>query len=111
VVAQDHGRPVADAREQAGGLVGMDRDALEVVVRQLAVQLGTVEVGLLQAAQQTGHRHAGRGVGVHDAMGVGYRVVDGGMYRQAGRVDRVGRAVEHIALDVDLDQVAGGDSL
>lgn len=53
-----------------------------------------------------GHSDTGRGVGVHDAMSVIQAVVDSRMHCEAGGIHRMSRSVEHIALQVDLHEVA-----
>ena len=47
VIAQDDGLFVADAAQQARRFVGVDGDALEVVVGHHVVQLGAVKIRLL----------------------------------------------------------------
>jgi hypothetical protein len=71
--------------------------------------LGSIKIRLLQAALQTSHRHTCRGVGVHHAMRSGQAFVHRSMHCETRRVDRVGRTIEHAAMHIDLDQVAGRD--
>ena len=49
------------------------------------------------------------GVRVHHAVGVGQGVVDGGMHGEARGVHRPGAVVQLVALQVDLEQIAGRD--
>lgn len=71
--------------------------------------LRAVKVGLLQPLFEAGHGHAGGGVGVHDAMRALDAAVEGGVHHEASRVHTVRGRVQHLALQVDLDQVACGD--
>ena len=55
------------------------------------------------------HAHAGAGVGVHHAAGVGPRFVHGAVNDEACGVHREGRVVQLVALHVHLDQARRGD--
>ena len=85
----------------------MDGDAFEVVVGHHVMQLRRVKIVLRQAARAAGHGNAGRGVGVHHAMRAGYVGVDRAVDGEAGRVHMPGRVVQLVALQVDLEQIAG----
>ena len=108
VVAQDHRRPVADVAHQPRALVGVHGDALEVVIRELAVQLRAVEVAHRQPGLRAGHRHAGRGVRVHHAVRAGNAVVDRRVHGEAGRVHRPVGMPDDVPPQVDAHQVRRG---
>ena len=107
MVAQDDGFSVTNALNDPRPFVGTDGDALEVVIGHHAVQLRAVEVALRQPAGQRGHRHARRGVRVHDAVRALHAVVNAAVQHVAGRVDGVLRLAQDVARQIDLDQVAG----
>ena len=73
---------------QQAAFVGVDGDALEVVVRDLAVELRGVEVGEREPVLQAADRLRRRRVQVHHAVRVGQRRVDRAVEGDAGRVDR-----------------------
>jgi hypothetical protein len=109
VVAQDHGPPVADVGDQARLFVRVDGDALEVVVRHLAMQLRAVETVVRQPRFQARHRAAAGGVGVHHAVRAGDRAMDRRVGDEAGAVDRVLGRAQRNAVDIDRDQVVRRD--
>ena len=50
-------------------------------------------------------------MGVEHAFGIGPRRVDRGMDDEAGRIDRSCVVLDDVAVEIDLDQVRGGDLL
>ena len=109
MVAQHQDRLAVHALQHARALVGLHRDAFEVVVGDLAVELGGVEVGHRQPALGAGHRQPRGGVGVHDAMGLVDVPVHRGVRGEARRIDRPLAVGEDVAVEVDLDEVRRGD--
>jgi hypothetical protein len=73
------------------------------------VQLRRIKIALLQATSQTRRRDARSGVGVHDAVCVVNARMNCAVQHIASRVDGVGRAIQHLALQIDFDQIAGRD--
>ncbi len=92
-------------REQPLAFLVAHRHALEIMIGDLAGEVAGIEVGGAQAPFDAGDRHARRGVGVRDAMRIGQMAVEQRMLDEAGTVHRIGRVVELVAVDVDLDQV------
>ncbi len=109
VVAQDQDRLAAHGREHARAFLGVDGDALEVVVGDFPIKLGGIEIRHRQPALGAGHRQPGGGVRVHHAMRPVDLAVHGGMRRQARRIDRPLAVGEDVAVEIDLDEVGGGD--
>ena len=89
MVAQNQGGFVAHALQKARTFIGVNGDAFKVVVRHHVMQLCRVKVALLQAAFNASHRHARRGVAVHDAVRLKHPAVNGGMHGKACWVDAV----------------------
>ena len=71
------------------------------------------QIGMLRQGQQTalehGHRHARTGVRMEHTGGIGPRLVNGAVDHKTGLVHFVGRAIDLVAFEVDLDQTRGGD--
>ena len=76
MVAQDEDALVAEGAHQARPFVVVHGDAFEVVVGDIAEQLGAVEVVVAEAVALARDRHAGGRVRVHDAVRVRARRVD-----------------------------------
>ena len=109
MVAQNHSRLAANALQHARAFLCMDGDALKVMVGHHAMQLGRVEVALRQAVLEASHRHTCCRVRVHDTVRPFKAAVQSSMHHKTSRIDLVGRAVQHLALHVDLDQIGGRD--
>ena len=106
VIAQNHRRLVADGTIRPRPFVRVHRDALEVVIRELAVQLRRIEIAHRQAFVAAGHRHARSRVRVHHAVGVRHAVVNRRMDGEAGRVHRPdGDSPRMRPCEVDLHEV------
>ena len=102
---------VAQVRDDALALVQVVRDALEVVIADVLVEAHGGLVERQQPAIERRDRLARHRVGVQDGVQVLARHVDRAVDDEAGAVHLVGRLVEDVAVDVDLDQARGGDLL
>ena len=114
VVVQDHRVALAEVAHEALLLAAVERRALVVVVREVAVEAHGRLRQRHQAFRQRAHRDARPGVRVNDAHDVVARLVHRAVDDVAGRVHRVVEAVrlrDHVAGEVDLDQAGGGDLL
>ena len=109
VVAQDQDRFRAQALHQPRLLAGVGRDALEVVVCDLAIESCTVKVVVAQPFLLGRHRAPRGGMRVDDAVRVIARGVEGAVDYEARNVHRVPGTIHRLSGQVDLDQVGGGD--
>lgn len=109
VVTQDHVAPVAERSDQPLAFAEVDRDALEIVIRNLAVELRAVEIVRGQSMLRAGDRHAFGGMGMHDVMRILARRMNRRMNREAWCVHRSKAAVDDTTLDIDLDEIGRGD--
>ncbi|EXB24422.1 ribulose-5-phosphate 4-epimerase domain protein [Acinetobacter baumannii 1419130] len=99
---------VAQALQHALLLVVEQGDAFERVIRHPAGELRAIEVVVAEARSLERDGRQRRGVGVHHAVGVVARAVDGAVQREAGRVGRVVRGLDQAAVQVHLEQIGGG---
>ena len=111
MVAQNHGFVIAEVGHQPLALADIVGDAFKVVI-------GDVQKphrGLRQRQQPAFHRrdrHAGRGVGMRDAVDIVAGHMNGAVNDKAGGVDAiVGGIEEGVAVEVDLDQAGRIDFL
>ena len=109
MVFQQHHALVAKMLDQALALFGTDSDAFEIVIGDLPGEVAGVEIGRAQPSFDRADRHPGGGVRVHDAMRIGQMPVEQRVLSEAGEIDRIGIVVELVAVNVDLDEVGGGD--
>src|SRR5882724_4895674 len=109
VVAQDQVALVAEGVHEARFFVVTHGDALEVVVGDMAMHQGGVEVVRGQAVALARDRHARGRVRVHDAVRVLARRMDRRMNDEPGTIDRPFARADQIAVEIDLDQVRCGD--
>ena len=108
MVAQHHHPLVAQIGDQPLAFLAADRDALKIMIGDLPGKGGGIEADRAQSLGGGAHRHACRRVGVDDAMGVGQMAVEHAMLDKSGAVDRIGAAIQHRAVNVDLDQIGRG---
>ena len=109
MIAQQHEVLVAEVFLQARPLVVIERDALIVVIGEVA---GDELRGLIerqQAFHATRDRGAVRRMQMHHAAGILAHFMDRGMNGEAGRVDLVIAFGELVAVEVDLDEARRGD--
>ena len=71
MIAQQQDRPSFGALQDPRALVAVDRDAFEVVIRDLAVELRGVEVRERETVLQAAHGLRRGRVQMHHAVGLG----------------------------------------
>ena len=109
-MAQDHGVVVAEVAHQPVALVEVERDAFVVVVAGAAEELHRHLVQRQQALLLRRHRHAGRGVAVHDALRIVARHVHRRMDGEARIVDPgLLELLDGVAFGIDGDQARRRD--
>ena len=83
------------------------RDAFEIVVAQPTDEVAGIEVDRLQPAFHRTDRHGRGGVGVADRVGPIDVAMEIGVLGETSLVHRIGAAIERVAIDIDLDEIAG----
>ena len=109
VVAQDEEGVGAEIGDQARLLLVVQGHAFVVVVAEAGEDEDRELRDRQQAALLRRDRDAVQRVGVHHALHVVARRVHRAVDDEAGRVDRERRLLQHLALDVDLDQARRRD--
>ena len=108
VVFQEHDALVAEMLDQPLALLRTHRHPLEIMIGDPADEVARIEIRRAQAALKRADRHAGGGVGVHDAVRIGQMPVEQRVLDKPRLVDAVRAVVELVAVDVDLDEAGGG---
>ena len=109
VVAQDEEGVRAEIGDQARLLLVVQGHAFVVVVAEAGQDEDRELRDRQQAALLRRDRDAVQRVGVHHALHVVARRMHRAVDDEAGRVDRERRLLQHLALDVDLDQARRRD--
>src|SRR2546421_332115 len=103
MMSQDHVVLAAERLHKPFALTQIRRDALEIVIRDLLIKHRAVEAVRGKPLFRAGNGNTGCRMRVGDEMGVIPRGMNGGMDREARRVDAP-RSVHNLApLKVDLD--------
>jgi len=79
------------------------------VIREMAVKAHRMLRARQQAVRLRGDGYRLAHMQMHRARGVRARGVHGGMQRKACRVHRMRALSDHVAVDVDLDEIRRGD--
>ena len=100
---------VAQRSDKAGLFVQLGGHTLVVVIGDIFVEHGAVEVVMAQSVFLACNGAAFGGVDVHDAVGIAARGMHRAVDHEAGAVDTMSTVVLYRAVDIDAHQVAGGD--
>src|SRR6476620_344921 len=109
VVFHDQALVVAEIGDDTFAFVEIARHSLELMIADALVIAHGALIEGQQPAVERRQRLAGHSVGVDDGVQVLARHVNGAVADEAGAGHLVGRVVENVAIDVDLDQARGGD--
>lgn len=108
MVTQNYRELITDVPGQAWPFIGIHGNALEVVIRDLVMQLCHVRIADRQAVTRVRHSYAGDCVGVYYTAYTQDASMNGGIHDKTRRVDwlaRLTRCAPHVALWVDLHQI------
>jgi hypothetical protein len=111
MVLEDQAFVLAEVTHDALALVEVVRDAFEVVIADPLVVAHGALVERQQAAVERRDRLARDRMGVQHGMQIPARHMDCAVNDEAGAVHLIRRLVEDVAVEIDLDQVRGGDLL
>src|SRR3984885_16223293 len=109
MVAQYQYMLVAEPRQPAAALLGVQSDAFEIMVADAAIELGTVEVVVIEAAPLHGDRGYGRRMRMSDAGHIRAALVNRTVQGEAGGIGRIFGRLDQPAVDAHFQQILRRD--